>query len=151
METGAGKTRIAMEHMENLDSHRALVLAPLSVVDHVWPEEVRKHSRRQATIIPLGNRHPHIRAKLQQAGEGLALATARKGPAAVIVNYESAHREPLGSWLQSLRWDLLVMDEAHRLKNPAGITSRWASRLAARSRRRLALTGAPMPHSSLDI
>lgn len=69
----------------------------------------------------------------------------------VIVNYESAYREPLGGWLKQQRWDLLVMDESHRLKNPAGATSHWAARVAERSRSRLALTGTPMPHSPLDL
>lgn len=71
MEMGTGKTRIAIEHLERLDARRTLVLAPLSVVDHVWPDELRKHGRRPATVIPLGDRHANVRAKLQSAGEGL--------------------------------------------------------------------------------
>ena len=127
------------------------VLAPLSVVNHVWPGEIRRHSHRQATIIPLGDQHANVRSKMTKAAEGLALATARKGPAIVVVNYESAYREPLGRWLKEQHWDLLVMDESHRLKSPSGQISRWASQVADRSARRLALTGTPMPHSPMDI
>ena len=151
MEMGTGKTRIAIDHMERLETRRTLILAPLSVVDHVWPSEIRKHGRRQATIIPLGDRYPSVRAKLKEAAEGLALATARQGPAIVIVNYESAYREPLGDWLKQQRWDLLILDESHRIKSPSGQVSRWASQVSDRSDRRLALTGTPMPHSPLDI
>ena len=43
------------------------------------------------------------------------------------------------------------MDESHRLKSPSGQISRWASQIADRSVRRLALTGTPMPHSPMDI
>ena len=43
------------------------------------------------------------------------------------------------------------MDESHRLKSPSGKISRFASQLSDRSRRRLALSGTPMPHSPLDI
>ncbi len=144
-------TRVAIDHMEELEARRTLVLAPLSVVDHVWPREIRTHGRRLTTIISLGDKFPNVRAKLKQAAEGLALATARKGPAVVIVNYESACREPLAEWLKSIHWDLFVMDEAHRLKSPSGQISRFASQVADRSARRLALTGTPMPHSPLDI
>ena len=151
MEMGTGKTRVAIDHMEALDARRTLVLAPLSVVDHVWPREIRTHGRRQTTIISLGDKFPNVRAKFKQAVEGLALATARKGPAVVIVNYESACREPLASWLKGINWDLFIMDEAHRLKSPSGQTSRFTSQLADRSTRRLALTGTPMPHSPMDI
>ncbi len=58
MEMGTGKTRIAIDHMERLEARRTLVLAPLSVVDHVWPGEIRRHGRRQATIIPWGTGSP---------------------------------------------------------------------------------------------
>ena len=151
MEMGTGKTRVAIDHMEELEARRTLVLAPLSVVDHVWPREIRTHGRRPTTIISLGDKFPNVRAKLKQAVEGLALATARKGPAVVIVNYESACREPLAEWLKNIHWDLFIMDEAHRLKSPSGQTSRFTSQLADRSARRLALTGTPMPHSPMDI
>ena len=80
MEMGTGKTRVAIDHMEALDARRTLVLAPLSVVDHVWPREIRTHGRRPTTIISLGDKFPNVRAKFKQAVEGLALATARKGP-----------------------------------------------------------------------
>jgi SNF2 family DNA or RNA helicase len=43
------------------------------------------------------------------------------------------------------------MDESHKLKNASGQISRFASQVAERSARRLALTGTPMPHSPLDI
>ncbi len=151
LEMGCGKTYIAINHMERLDARRTLILAPLSVVDHVWPGEIRKHGTRDnVTVIPLGSRGT-VADKRRIAVEKLALATARKGPAVVIVNYESAFREPLASFLKEIRWDLFVMDESHRIKNAAGKTSRFASQVADRSARRLALTGTPMPHSPLDI
>ena len=145
-------TKIAVDLMDEMETRRTLVLAPLSVVDHVWPGEIRKHSGRpNLTVVSLGNRVPSTRKKLERAAEGLKLATARRGPAVVIVNYESAWRKPLGAWLKDQHWDLLIMDESHRIKNASGETSRFVSQLSDRSQRRLALTGTPMPHSPLDI
>ena len=138
--------------MEELDARLTLILAPLSVVDHVWPGEIRKHGKRQnTTIIPLGTKAGTVREKMTKAAEGLRLATARKGPAIIIVNYESAHREPLGRFLKGIHWDLFIMDESHKLKTPAGKASLFASQVSEKSRRRLALTGTPMPHSPLDV
>ena len=145
-------TRVAVKLMDETDARRTLVMAPLSVVDHVWPREIRLHGEREnLTIIPLGDKFPNVREKARALTEGLALATARKGPAVVIVNYESAYREPLETILKGMQWDLFIADESHRLKNAAGRISRFASQVADRSRRRLALTGTPMPHSPLDI
>ena len=83
MEMGTGKSKVAIDLvaidlMEETDARLTLILAPMSVVDHVWPREIRTHSRRQATVIPLGDHLPNTQAKLKQAAEGLALATARR-------------------------------------------------------------------------
>ena len=70
---------------------------------------------------------------------------------AVVVNYESVWREPFGSWARNQPWDLVVFDEAHRMKSPGGVVSRYCSRLSDRVPQRLALTGTPMAQSPLDI
>jgi SNF2 family DNA or RNA helicase len=53
--------------------------------------------------------------------------------------------------LRSIKWDRVVADESHRIKSPSGAQSRYMSALSASARRRLALSGTPMPHSPLDI
>ena len=144
-------TRCAIDFMDELGARNTLVMCPLSVVDHVWPGELRVHGSDNLTVIPLGEKVDNVRNKMHKAAQGLALATARRGPAVVIVNYDSAWREPLASFLKGIHWDLFVMDESHRIKSASGRASRFASQVAARSKRRLALSGTPMPHSPLDI
>ena len=151
IDMGCGKTKIAIDHMIELECQQVLVLSPLSIVDHVWPDQIKTHSDVEMTVIPLGTRVKSVREKQKRAEAGLKLAKARNEPAVVIVNYESAYRAPLGEWLMNQKWDLLVMDESHRIKSPSGTMSRWVSRLSDRVRRKLALTGTPMPHSPLDL
>jgi len=67
------------------------------------------------------------------------------------VNYEAAWREPLRSWLLKLKPDLLILDECHRIKAPGGRASLFCALLARRCRKRVGLTGTPMPHSPLDL
>ena len=148
MEMGCGKTRCAIDHLEELEAYRTIILCPLSIVDHVWPEQIDIYSTRRILSVPLGNRYDSVQAKLQRAQIMLA---APNNPAVLIVNFESCWRAPLGPWLLSQKWDLLIVDESHRLKTPSGKASLWASKLADRVPRRLALTGTPMPHSPLDI
>ena len=106
-------TRCAIDFMDELGARNTLVMCPLSVVDHVWPGELRIHGSDNLTVIPLGEKVDNVRNKMHKAAQGLALATARRGPAVVIVNYDSAWREPLASFLKGIHWDLLVMDECH--------------------------------------
>ena len=149
IEMGAGKSLCNIALMNELECQRTLIVCPLSIVDHVWPAQILTHSAREYRIVTLGDRVPGVKAKLKKAQE--ALASRRPTPVVVIINYDSAWREPLGSWLLSQSWDLVVWDEIHRLKSAAGKASRWASKLADRTPRRLGNTGTPMPNTPLDI
>jgi SNF2 family DNA or RNA helicase len=66
------------------------------------------------------------------------------------VNYEAAWHEPLATLLMQSVPGAIILDEAHKIKAPGGKASRFLSRLGKLSRRRLALTGTPLPHSPLD-
>ena len=148
MEMGCGKSRCAIDLLEEIQAHRTLIICPLSIVDHVWPEQIETYSQRKLRVVPLGTRYQSVKDKLEAATNLLAPTTI---PAVLIVNIESCWRPPLASWLMNQKWDLLIVDESHRLKTPAGKASLYVSRLADRVPRRLALTGTPMPNSPLDI
>ena len=151
MDMGTGKSLCAIRHMIETGAMKILILCPLSIVDHVWPDQIEAHSEIPMTVIPLGARAGSTQAKQKLAEQKMKLAEARKQPGVVVVNYESAFRSPLGDWLINQRWDLLIMDESHRIKSADGKMSLWVSRLSDRIRRKLALTGTPMPHSPLDV
>ena len=148
MEMGCGKSRCAVERMDELDAHRTIILCPLSIVDHVWPEQIATYSTRDPRVIPLGTRYPSVKAKLERAKLMLA---EQKVPAVLIINFESAWRRPLADWIMNQPWELLIVDESHRMKAHDGKASLWVSKLANLIPSRLALTGTPMPHSPLDI
>ena len=150
MEMGTGKSRCAIDYMHYHNARKVLILAPLSVVDHVWPNQFALHAQTPVRVTPLGTRFANVKAKLKAANLALHPNKASE-PAILVINLESAVREPLATWLMNQRWDLLIIDESHRIKSPAGNTSRWVSRLSDRVPRKLALTGTPMPHSPLDI
>ena len=145
MEMGTGKTKVAIDLMDGHDYRRVLIICPLSVVSGVWRGEFAKHSAAPWTILPLAR----ATVKAKQAQAEAALASSER--AAVVINYESVWREPFGSWARKQPWDLLVLDESHRIKSPGGVASRYCSRLSDRVPQRLALTGTPMAHSPLDI
>jgi len=49
------------------------------------------------------------------------------------------------------RWDLVIADEAHRIKAPSGKASMFFKRLRTKALHRVLLTGTPMPHGPMDI
>ena len=145
MDMGTGKSRVIVDLIAQQGYQKILILAPLSVVGNVWPGEFRKHAPGLLRVLPLASKPIKVRA------EAAAKALKTGQPTAVVVNYDAIWRQPFGDWAMKQNWDLLVMDESHRIKAPGGVASRYCSRLSDRVGHRVALTGTPMSHSPLDI
>jgi hypothetical protein len=64
----------------------------------------------------------------------------------VVTSYASVLRLP---WLTSTKWDVLVLDEAQAIKNPAARQTRAVKQLRARTR--FALTGTPIENRLGDL
>ena len=82
--------------------------------------------------------------KMELAQEKLRLAEARGVPFVAVINYDSAWREPFAEWAEKQRWDLVIADEAHRIKAPGGKASMFFKRLRNKALHRVLLTGTPM-------
>lgn len=145
MDMGTGKSRVIVDLIARKGYEKVLILAPLSVVAGVWPGEFAKHAPGMLHVLPLAGKSTRARQELAAA----ALDSGQ--PTAVIMNYDAVWRKPFGDWAMKQKWDLLVMDESHRIKAPGGVASRYCSRLSDRVGHRVALTGTPMAHSPLDI
>ena len=148
MGLGTGKSRCSIEVARNAGAKQILILCPLSVVP-AWKEQFMRFAPEfEVATLNKGS----VKKKLKDASAFAMSAAYKQRPFVIVINYESARCEPFASWaMNTILWDLLVMDESHRIKSPKGITSRWVSRLAPDCKKRLALTGTPMPHSPLDI
>lgn len=151
MDMGTGKSKVAVNIAVNGQCATVLVICPLSVVD-VWPSEFRKHAPQGFNaVFGLLNEGKSVAAKTKQLHRALSLGKTGRKPVVAIVNYESAWREPLAGTLLTTPWDLVILDESHRIKSPGGKASMYCARLGSKARRKLCLTGTPMPHSPLDI
>ena len=143
MGTGKSCTSIAV----SAGCETVLILCPKSVVE-VWPAEFAKHAAQMPDILPLKG---PVSKKKDMAAKHLAKARSSGKSLVVIVNYESAWREPLADFLAKTPWSLVILDEVHRIKAPGGKASRFAAKLRGVARRVIGLTGTPMPHSPLDL
>ncbi len=133
---GLGKTVQTMAAAELLARERGiervLVVAPASV-KYQWETEIRKFTDRPVQVIEGG--HKARRAQYAQA-------TFYR-----LVNYEQILRDldELNAWQP----DLIVLDEAQRIKNWEAKTSRAVKRL--RSRYALVLTGTPLENKIEEL
>jgi hypothetical protein len=146
---GAGKGAAALTALAELirDGHRrhALVIAPKLVAETVWPQEVASwlHLRHLRVAVLNGNPERR-RALLADAAERqLTVIGVDLVPWLVAELAAVADDHPL--------FDILVIDETSRLKDPSGKRARALAKVAGRFRTRWGLTGTPRPNSSMDL
>jgi hypothetical protein len=146
---GAGKGAAALTALADLvrdgERRHALVIAPKLVATTVWPLEVTLWPHLAHLRIDVLNGVPERRRKL------LAAAPARE---VTVIGVDLVPW--LVSELASLAgdhslFDVLIIDETSRLKDPSGKRARALLRIASRFRTRWGLTGTPRPNSSQDL
>lgn len=147
MGVGTGKTKVAIDLIQNSPARQVLVICT-SKGARVWPWQFEIHAAVPYLMAAsTGSLEKRVR-------EGIKLMAAAKAADMLfvqVVNYEAMAMGPMREWLLAGTWGYVIWDESHKLKSPGGVRSRFASQLADRTIRRLALTGTPMHHTPLDV
>ena len=104
---------------------KVLIVCPASLKSQ-WLEEIAKFSERDAFLI----QGPANERAAQYAGPQFF----------TVCNYEQTLRDH--RYIEDVKWDLILLDEAQRIKNWEAATTRVVKSL--KSRFALALTGTPM-------
>jgi hypothetical protein len=122
-----------------------LVIAPKLVATTVWPAEIAFWSHlAHLRIAVLDGGPERRRALLATAGEReVTVIGVDLVPWLVAELAAFADDHPL--------FDVLIIDETSRLKDPSGKRSRALLKVAGRFRTRWGLTGTPRPNSSRDL
>jgi SNF2 family DNA or RNA helicase len=170
---GGGKTLTTLRLAERIDAQLILVICPKSV-QGTWPREIaeardkgielRDYVTWSGKVPGRGGRplaNPSTSRQAVALLDAVKLAIVTKKPLLATVNFDGCWRGDMARLLLGTEWDLLVIDESHRIKAPGGKASRKigdvhpapgiAARVRARGGKIVALTGTPMPHSELDI
>ncbi|MCL5744350.1 MAG: DEAD/DEAH box helicase [Acidobacteria bacterium] len=150
MGMGTGKSLVACMLVLHLMARRVLICAPLRVVP-VWVTQFERHVGIPVIMVALDEEYSSVAKKQEEAAEKMKLAQVLGQPFVVVVNYDSAWRDPFAAWAEKVTWDLVIADEAHRIKSPSGKASLFFKRLRAHALHRVALTGTPMPHGPMDV
>lgn len=109
---------------------RALVITPAGLVGQ-WREELERKFALPTTIAARGG-----------------WATGDDRPV-VLASLASARRDPLRAAVLDERWDVVIVDEAHRLRNPSSASGKLAR--ALRTRYLLLLTATPVENRLQDL
>jgi SNF2 family DNA or RNA helicase len=147
---GTGKSKVVVDVVQNSDMTNILIVCPKSVVP-VWKTQFRIHYAergKSATVYLIEKGTSKVKAtQIRNIINRNALPEKQR---IVVINYDSYWRPGIKEALLAVKWDLIVLDEGHRIKAPGGRASRFAQRVGVKARKRMALTGTPLPHSPLD-
>ena len=144
MEMGAGKTIVSIAVAGCMYQYgkvnRVLVVAPLSILG-VWEEEFEKFADFPYSLTILKGISAKKKEQLTKLPDG--------GLQVVVVNYESAWR--LEKELMAYNADLVIADEAHKLKENRTSQSKGMHRIGDKARYKLLLTGTVITNRELDV
>lgn len=144
MEQGCGKTitsvGIAGALYQAKKIRKILIVAPLSILS-VWEDEFQKFAAFPYTLTVLKGTGKKKVEQLQNLN-GLGLQIA-------VINYESAWRMEK----DIIKWgpDLVIADEAHKLKEARTSQSKGMHNIGAHATYRLLLTGTLLSGKQLDV
>lgn len=135
---GIGKTKQTLDAIAELDLHSVLVLAPKTLT-YNWLDEIDKwHPEFSAGVVPDANSDKHMdRRDFWQ-----------NPPEIVVCNYE---KTILKDWPIGRQWQLVVADEATRLKSSTTSTYKAVRKIANQSERLWSLTGTPLEIKIMEL
>lgn len=142
-EPGLGKTLQALATAVMLDAQRVLVIAPPVLLAN-WGREITRSHHLE-----------HIDgAELLTVTPSTKKVTEGTLPAAGYVIVSDAmlvSRRTMTGLLSDWAPDVLVIDEAHRMKNPGAKRTRAVAQVSAAAGKTIALTGTPIISTPLDV
>jgi superfamily II DNA or RNA helicase len=147
-EVGLGKTieaGLVMTQRWAEGRRRLLVVAPASLRKQ-WVQELAEKFFLPAVILEAKSFNTAVRAGVRNPFE-----LAGEARAVVVCSYQFAARR--ADELAAARWDLAVLDEAHRLRNvyKPGAKTATAIRTALATTPKLLLTATPLQNSLMEL
>ncbi|SDT17271.1 Helicase conserved C-terminal domain-containing protein [Halopseudomonas litoralis] len=146
-EVGLGKTIEAALVICQLWAERRrklLIIAPASLRKQ-WAQELLEKFAVPATVLDA------VALRKQAAGSALDTLQRITGKSVVIMSYQFAAR--MEAELRAVAWDVVVIDEAHKLRNAHRQSNRTgqALRRALDGRKKLLLTATPLQNSLMEL
>ncbi len=123
---------------------RLLVVCPASLRKQ-WAQELHEKFAVPATVMDA------VSLRRQSTGDSLDTLQRQAGKAVIIMSYQFAAR--LEAELRAVPWDVVVIDEAHKLRNAHRASNRTGQALkrALQGRKKLLLTATPLQNSLMEL
>lgn len=137
-EPGLGKTLTTIRASQEVKPvpSKIVVVCPVSAIG-VWRDELE--AEHEVVIVPTGTRKQKAET-IRKAWDGNW----------IILNYEALLDKAVVDAILAQDPDLVILDEAHKIKNPTAKRSKAAHKISE-GRRTWVLTGTPVTQNLLDL
>jgi SNF2 family DNA or RNA helicase len=153
-EVGTGKSRTVINTIRHIYASnkrlmRTLILSPKITLTN-WNRELVEYSKIHPLDIHVlkgsGKKRVDTFSKHAHTAEGFLTRDH-----VFITNYEALQMSSLYDLLLKWQPEIIICDEAHRIKNPKSKRAKALFPLSDRAERRYALTGTPILNTPMDI
>ena len=123
---------------------RLLVICPASLRKQ-WAQELQEKFAVPTSVVDA------VSLRKKSAGDILATSQGLVGKTVIIMSYQFAAK--LEAELRAVPWDVVVIDEAHKLRNAHRASNRTGQALkrALQGRKKLLLTATPLQNSLMEL
>lgn len=149
MDMGTGKTRVVYDRIQNSEIRTVLIGCPKVAIADAWADQFAEWWRADdgTEILALEEG-----TQLERANRAYDyLCSDAPGRRIIVINYDIMWQPTFGDMALSGLWDLIVLDESHRIRSAGGKTSRYMFRLGEKAKYRMALSGTPFANGPRDI
>ncbi len=129
---GTGKTATTLRWLDASGPRHILIVAPANVIHH-WEREAERWAPWLSTIDGRGTPKKREEARIRWHGSQQT---------ALLLNYELLRQDI--DYLLDMRWDAVVFDESHLLKNRQAQVHKAAVKIARRTPLLALVTGTPI-------
>ncbi len=148
-----GKTLTTLAVREEIEAKLTLILTTKAALEGTWPSEVMKHTEGVDVLalteyMTVKNK----RRKVTVSDKGrLMLEACRNAskPLVVCLNYDSARG--LGAEIAACKFNLVVADECHKLKNPTSKTLKVLAKACLDVPAKIGMTGTAFNDKPIDV
>lgn len=137
---GSGKTAATLHSLKTVRPKRVLIIAPLRVAKHTWPNEIAKWSNFEHYTYAVAVGTPKQRTEAIMGGASI-----------VIINQENVVWLIDNFW-DKLNFDMVVIDESSAYKNASSKRFKALKKLRDKGKvkRWVLLTATPTPNSLME-
>lgn len=141
---GTGKTLCALKYIDMCNLKKVLIVSTKTCIQNTWPQQIKEHTDMGYVLLE-GSRNKRILAMVL----GIRKCVNLNETVLFLLNFGGV--DSLYNELINLEFDMIIVDESTKIKNPYAIRTKALIQLSESISRRCIMTGFPISEGLQNI